>query len=147
MGAVKQFIHFTTYNMSYQFIGALKLVSQRVPVRGIVAGADASTIWELKELPREAPRFQCQVFAESDAIRDFPHQKLIVVDGLVAIKGSTNLTLNGWRKVNQDLELLEVVTNVNSVIELNNRYFSPLWGKWSDVGDSIDMHDDMPFYQ
>ena len=34
---------------------ALKLVSQRIPVRGIVAGADASTVRELKEFPREAP--------------------------------------------------------------------------------------------
>jgi len=130
--------------MSHQFIGALKLVSQRIPVRGIVSGADAPTIRELKEFPREAPRFQCQIFAESDLIRDFPHQKLIVVDGLIAIKGSTNLSLSGWRKVTQDLELLEVVTNVNGVIDLNNRYFSPLWGKCSELGDNIEM-DDIPF--
>ena len=72
IGAAKQFIHFTTYNVSHQFIGALKLVSRRIPVRGIIAGADASTVRELKEFPREA-LFECQAFKGSDAIRDFPH--------------------------------------------------------------------------
>ena len=69
----------------------------------------------------------------------------MIIDGLIAIKGSTNLTLTGWRKVNQDLELLEVVTSVNNIIDLNNRLFSPLWGKCSDLGDTIEMKFEIPF--
>jgi phosphatidylserine/phosphatidylglycerophosphate/cardiolipin synthase-like enzyme len=64
-----------------------------------------------------------------------PHQKLIVVDGLVAFKGSTNLTLNGRRKPTRGLDHVEFVTNINEVIDLHNRLFSPVWASFSKIGN------------
>jgi len=115
-----------------------------VPIRGVVTNAEGETVRELKEFPSEAPRLQIQVFGSGDRVYDVPHQKLIVVDGLVAFKGSANLTLSGWRKAEKGLDLLEVVTDVDQVIKLHNEYFAPLWGKHSDFSDTIEMSD-MPF--
>jgi len=142
----EQFVHFTTYGISHQFIGALKLAAQRVPIRGVVTNAEGDTVRELKEFPSEAPRLQIQVFGSGDRVSDVPHQKLIAVDGLVAFKGSTNLTISGWRKAEKGLDLLEVVTDVDQVIKLHNEYFSPLWGKHSACANIIEMQsDDIPF--
>lgn len=141
----EQFVHFTTYGISHQFIGALKLAAQRVTIRGVVTNAASNAIRELKEFPNEAPRLQIQAFGSGDRVYDVPHQKLIVVDGLVAFKGSTNLTVSGWRKAERGLDLLEVVTDVDQVIKIHNEYFSPLWGQHSDCGDTIEMEHDIPF--
>jgi PLD-like domain len=138
----QQFVHFTTYGISYEFIGALKLAAQRVTIRGVVTNVNADAVRELTEFPSEAPRLRIAVFGSGDRVYDVPHQKLIVVDGLVAFKGSTNLTIPGWRKAQKGLDLLEMVTDVAQVIKLHNEYFSPLWGqhRHSDYGDTIKMH-------
>jgi len=68
-----------------------------------------------------------------------PHQKLVVIDGLLAFKGAANLTLAGWRKAAQGRDVVEVVTDVDEVIDLNNRLFSPIWAELDDFGDSIRM--------
>jgi hypothetical protein len=75
------------------------------------------------------------------------HQKLVIIDGLLAFKGSANLTLNGWRKAAKGLDLVEVVTDVNEVTQLHNEYFSPAWGQSSKHDDTIEMEDNshIPF--
>ena len=37
MSLAKKFIHFTSLGISHQFLGALKLISQQIPVKGIVS--------------------------------------------------------------------------------------------------------------
>jgi phosphatidylserine/phosphatidylglycerophosphate/cardiolipin synthase-like enzyme len=59
-----------------------------------------------------------------------PHQKLVVIDGLLAFKGSANLTTTAWRKARKQHELIEVVTNPAEVMRLNNIYFSRSWLQW-----------------
>lgn len=73
-----------------------------------------------------------------------PHQKLTVIDGLLAFKGSANMSKTAWRKVATNLEFAEAVTNIDDVIELHNRYFSPVWAKMSGQGETIEM-EDYPF--
>ena len=70
-----------------------------------------------------------------------PHQKLIVIDGLLAFKGSANLTQTAWRSAENNMDVVEIVTDVDEVIKLHNRYFSPIWAKMSEVGDSIEILD------
>jgi hypothetical protein len=140
-----RFVHLTTYGISHQFIGALKLAAQRVAVRAVVTNADPSTLCELKEFGDEAPRLEVHAYGADDQIRDVPHQKLIVIDGLLAFKGSTNLTLNGWRKAEKGLDILEAVTDVADVIRLHNEYFAPLWARASSIGEAVEMIDDIPF--
>jgi phosphatidylserine/phosphatidylglycerophosphate/cardiolipin synthase-like enzyme len=136
----KHFIHFTSFGISDFFIGALKLAAQRISVRGIVSNVDSERVLdELTAFNNEVPygRFEIKHFLREGPWHEAPHQKLIVIDGFVAFKGSANLTLNGWRKATRGLDHVEVVTNVNEVIDLHNRLFSPVWASFSKVGASI----------
>jgi len=72
---------------------------------------------------------------------ELPHQKLVVIDGLMAFKGSANLTQTAWRKAEIGYDEIEVVTNVEKVIDLHNRYFSPVWANLSEYGDTITIGD------
>jgi phosphatidylserine/phosphatidylglycerophosphate/cardiolipin synthase-like enzyme len=98
-------------------------------VRGIVANVDERMLDEFTLLKNEAPSgyFDIIPLLRREPWQDFPHQKLLVVDGLLAFKGSANLTLNGWRKAARGLEHIEAVTTVNEVIDLHNKLFSPVW--------------------
>lgn len=125
----EQFVHFTTYGISALLLGALKMAALRVDVRGIVSGVKHDAmIQELTAYPNETPRLQTRVFRNEGGY--FPHQKIIVIDGLMAFKGSANLTDFGWRKAAQGREVIEIATDVNEVIDLHNRYFSPVWASF-----------------
>ena len=136
----QRFIHFTTYGISHQFIGGLKTTAQRIPVCGIVS-VPPDQDWLLPELENyknEAPNLEIKtVCASSRNWNKLPHQKLIVIDGLLAFKGSANLTLTAWRKAPQGYEEIEVVSDVENVINFHNRYFSPIWRQLSDYGERI----------
>jgi phosphatidylserine/phosphatidylglycerophosphate/cardiolipin synthase-like enzyme len=115
-------------------IGALKLVAQTVPVRGVVSGVDAKTLPELTDCEDEAPHFKVKAYnSEASWADGIPHQKMIVIDGLLAFKGSANLRTNSWRNASKKVrtEVIEVVTDIEEVINLHNRYFSPVWAKLS----------------
>lgn len=125
--SAEKFVHFTTYGISDIFIGAIKVIAQRVSVRGIISGVqDERRIKELTEYELEAPELTIRL---SDT-----HQKIIVIDGLMAFKGSTNLTVRGWRNAAEGRDLVELVTDVKEVVELHNRYFSPIWASFSKAG-------------
>jgi phosphatidylserine/phosphatidylglycerophosphate/cardiolipin synthase-like enzyme len=49
------------------------------------------------------------------------HQKLIVVDGCMAFKGSANATLDGWTRKG---ELIEFVNDPLDLRQLNRYYFA-----------------------
>lgn len=126
LNEAEQFVHFTTYGMSALLLGALKITAQRVDVRGIVSGVKTEVMMrEMTEYQEEAPRLTMRVFSGEDGY--FPHQKIIVVDGLMAFKGSANMTDFGWRKAAMGHEVIEPVTEIAEVAELNNRFFSPVW--------------------
>ena len=134
--AAEQFIHFMSWGINQSFIGSLKLISHRVAVRGIVSNVnDNFTRSELLEFPRESPGFRCEIFDGHDA----PHTKLIVVDGLVALAGSANLTVGSWRKIGHNRDRLTVETDLSRVAYEHNRYFAPLWGGRSRIGSQIRM--------
>jgi hypothetical protein len=123
----KYFVHFCSYGMSHQLIGALKMASMRVPVYGFVSNVDSGTRVELTEYPTEVPGLTAKVIPTEQNIYDAPHQKLLIVDGLVAFKGSTNLTNAGIRRADRGLDLSETVTDYAEVTELNNKLFAPVW--------------------
>jgi hypothetical protein len=124
----RYFIHFTSYGMSHKMIGALKLASMRVPVYGWASNVESHVRVELIEYPDEAPNFTAKVIpSDRLAPRDAPHQKLLAVGGLVAFKGSANLTNAGLRRADRGLDISEVVTDYTEVTKLNNKYFAPVW--------------------
>src|SRR5690348_11915762 len=104
------------------------MAALHVPVRGIVANASPAIVEELKTYAKESPHLETHLYERSDKRLDWdnmPHQKVIIIDGLLAFKGSANLTVDGWRKAAKGLDSVDVVTDVNEVIQLNNRLFSP----------------------
>lgn len=132
--SAQQFVHFTTYGISALLLGSLKMAAQRVDVRGVVSGVKNEGVYkELTEYHDEAPRLITRVFQQEGQY--FPHQKIIVIDGLMAFKGSANLTDFGWRKAAQGREVIDLVTDVTDVIDLHNRYFSPVWASFSSSDD------------
>lgn len=127
LSRAKHFVHFASWGISHLMIGALKLTSMRVPVLGFVSNVEEHARVELEEFPLEAPNLTAKAIPQRQGAWDAPHQKLIVVDGLIAFTGSTNLTNNAIRKADRGLDITEVVTDIEKVTQLNNRYFSPVW--------------------
>ena len=127
-------------------LGALKLLSEQdVSVAGIVSNAYSGTVDELRQSDVDVESLSMNVVGISrEESRQAPHQKLIVIDGLIAFKGSVNLTTTGWRKVPQQREIVEAVTDPVQVAKLHNIYFSKPWMQWGrnrylQVGDVIRM--------
>jgi PLD-like domain len=146
LAEAKGFVHFTSWGISHLMLGALKLLSeQNVSVNGIVSGAHPSVIEEVTRSPfEESILMNIVVFPREDS-RRMPHQKLLVIDGLLAFKGSANLTTAGWRKADEQREMIEVVTDPAEIAKLHNRYFSTAWLQWGSnrflgLGDEITMH-------
>jgi phosphatidylserine/phosphatidylglycerophosphate/cardiolipin synthase-like enzyme len=101
---------------------------------------------ELVDFPDEAPQLHARVIQPQEGAWDAPHQKLIVIDGLLAFKGSTNLTKEAMRKADQNLDISEVVTNFEEVAALNNRYFATVWKRLTNPdNDVILMGEEPPF--
>jgi len=137
----QKFVHFSSYGISHMLLGAIKMAAQRIKVRGIVSNVDKNMIKELTKYKAEAPRMDIKIYEreiEPEKRVSSPHQKIIIIDGLMAFKGSANLTISGWRKAAVGHEIIELVTDVKDVIELNNSYFSPVWAETSDIKE-IDM--------
>jgi hypothetical protein len=140
LAAAQKFVHFVTWGISVEMIGALKLLAQKVPVRGIVSGLEpnrskwkTNKVSELTKFRAESPLLDVRALVKKESWSDLPHQKLIIIDGLLAFTGSANLTLDAWRKVAQGHDMVDVVTDVERVIELNNRLFSAVWSKQPDL--------------
>lgn len=133
------FVHFTSWGISHVLIGALKATSMRVPVYGFVSNVENHARVELTEYPAEAPKLKVSVIPSAQGIYDAPHQKLVIIDGLVAFKGSTNLTNAGMRRADRALDVTEVETNVAKVGDLNNRYFAPVWKRLNSPSEDFKM--------
>jgi phospholipase D-like protein len=128
----EHFVHFSTYGLSALLLGALKMTAQRVPLRGLVSGVkNDAMIRELTAYEDEAPQLQLRLFQDAQFT---PHHKIVVIDGLLAFKGSANMTDYGWRKAAQKLEVVEVVTDVAEVVRLHNHFFSPAWVSMASAG-------------
>jgi hypothetical protein len=150
LSIAEKFIHFVTYGLSHSFYGALKLKSQLIPVRGVAANIHPEFAEEINSHHPEAPNLNIKIFEQRQINIDWesiPHQKLIVIDGLMAFKGAANMTNSGWRKAARGRDHIEIVTNIQEVVELHNKLFSPIWSEFSTIEQSVEMslEDDIPF--
>lgn len=132
----RSFVHFTTWNISHTILGLLAAVSEFVPVSGIASGVDKNTGTEISRLRQDFARLDVRPVVKTGDNRDLIHTKLIVIDGLLAISGSPNLTTESWRKTAVNKERLDIVTDVTKVVEDNNRYFS---GHWAELNTDFDV--------
>jgi len=146
LSRARDFVHFASWGISHQLIGALKMTSMRVPVYGFVSNVENSARVELTEFPSETPKFTAHVIPTSNGVYDAPHQKVIVIDGLLAFTGSTNLTNTGLRKSDRGLDISEVKSEFEEVGRLNNSYFAPVWKRLTmQDQDALLYFDDAPF--
>jgi hypothetical protein len=120
----QRFVHFMTCGICPQLIGALMMTAQRVHIRGLVVEAVDSLSADLAR-PEEAPYLDIRLLPqEGDTPRP---ETLIVVDGLVAFRGLTSLTLQGLREAATQCAAFDVVTDIDAVMQCHNVLFSPLW--------------------
>ncbi len=125
--ASRSFVHVTSFNFDEFTLALLEMAAQQTAVAATFSGVDQKRLSVLEYAPVEAPGLEYRVEGTKADIGDQNHGKLIVVDGLLAVIGSPNLTRPAWRKAAVNMEIVEVVSDVSRVTELNNRYFSPLW--------------------
>ncbi len=131
----RAFVHFTTFGISQAILGALAAVSEFAPVSGIVSNVDSGTIKEIEQLCKDFTHLNIRAVPRSTVDEDLIHTKLIVIDGLLALSGSANLTTGAWRKAAANKERLDIVTDVQRVAEDNNRYFATHWAEFQQDFD------------
>jgi hypothetical protein len=139
LGQAQLFIHVSSFStISPSFLTQLSIGALRVPVYGIVGQADAKTAQRLAALNHIMPSFAIRPWAGRGLV---PHHKLIIIDGLIALVGSTNLTDTGWAKIALGREFLHVVTRPSEVVRLNNTLFAPCWAAMSPLasGELLDL--------
>jgi hypothetical protein len=131
-----EFIHFISYGMTWELLGVLAVVARRVPVIGVVNNTNDATMDVANSLRDASPWLNLRRY-QAKSKWGGPHQKMIVIDGLLVLKGSANLTLNSWLEAASGHNELDVVTDLDRVVDLNNKYFAPQWAKLSGVTESI----------
>jgi PLD-like domain len=137
LSRARNFVHLVSWGLSWDFIGMLALLSHRVPVRGVISGCDENKARQIREAATYGgDHFDVRPLCPRDSSSS-PHQKIIIIDGLLALWGSANLTIQGWRQVDLGHEQIVVETRPEEVCELNNRYFSPIWSKLHPVPDNV----------
>lgn len=125
--ASRSFIHVMSFNFDEFTLALLEMAAQRTSIAATFSGVDPKRQTLLEQVGVEAPSLEYRVEGTKADIGDQNHGKLIVIDGLLAVIGSPNLTRPAWRKAAANMEIVEVVSDISRVADLNNRYFSPLW--------------------
>jgi hypothetical protein len=137
LNEARHFIHLVSWSVSWEFIGLLALLSHRISVRGVISQCDEGTYQRVKAARDYGGRdFEVVPLPERESA-DSPHQKLIIIDGFLAISGSPNLTGQAWRKLDNFNEQIALHTRPEEVWELNNRFFSPVWSRLHPVENDV----------
>jgi hypothetical protein len=132
----RQFVHITTRGVDFQMMGMLKLLGERVAVRLLVTSPSANVKQEIRDFGSERPH-KMEIRVPNAEWAD-PHQKVVVIDGLIAITGSANLSTNAWRNAADDRETVHLHTDVAEVAQVNNRYFARHWAEFGPRTTHID---------
>jgi len=137
MASAVHFIHFVTYTLDMFFQGILTVISKKVPVRGVIGlPPDNLKRGLIKEGASSALKNRAGTEIYFDRTEPFKeaHQKLLIIDGVLAFAGSMNLTWNAMDKLSREVrrEYLDVITPIAQVKKLNNEYFSPLFQACQD---------------
>lgn len=139
--SAKKSIHFMTWSISDAWLGALALVAQRLPVRGVIAVMDERQQNMLRHLQEEVYGLDVLIYGTKGQSQwSAPHQKLIVIDGVLAVEGSANLTYNAWAKIAEGKERVRYVTDLAEVRDLNNSHFARNWRRSRYGGEEVLEH-------
>ncbi|MCT7499991.1 phospholipase D-like domain-containing protein [Aliarcobacter cryaerophilus] len=125
------FIHFSTYTIDEVMLNFFKDSLKRgVQVAGVV-GLSKKISEKIAELNENYPEI-CNIIPWECKYGNkyiLPHQKFIIIDGVVGMAGSMNFTKSGFDKhdKNPPFELLWTLTNIDTIVSINNEYLSPLF--------------------
>ncbi|MBE9242580.1 phospholipase D-like domain-containing protein [Synechocystis salina] len=125
-----KFIHICTYSFDIPMLFILKTVSIKIPVV-LIFNEKVNNSWLLEEISRSNK--EDKNLSIYQVPRD--HQKLIVIDGLIAIKGSQNFTSRAWRNLEDNKEIADFESDVTKVRELNNSFFASTIKEWREIND------------
>ncbi|WP_333602447.1 phospholipase D-like domain-containing protein [Atlantibacter hermannii] len=127
----KMYVHFCTYTIDKLVLDMLERVaSNGVQVAGVV-GLSSKILPNIERLNNKFPGV-CKIIPWESATENkynLPHQKFIIIDGMICFAGSMNLTKDGFSKLDQNppFELFLPVTNIDDIVAINNEYLTPLF--------------------
>lgn len=125
----QRFVHFTTWTIDTTMISMLRVVSHRIEVAGVIGGpVNEFNIDELKAGSGGPPWqgmniLHARTTAET-LFRSGPHQKVWIIDGMLAFHGSTNASASAWKRAGENLDEVAAATDLDEVRELNAKYFA-----------------------
>lgn len=124
LSAAQQFVHFVSLNVDGAMCGILSMVAQHAYVAGLVGKVSSDYVTDAVERLKLNIRMAAEV-----------HQKLIVIDGLLAFTGGANLSLSAWHNSGEPRkDYVKAVTRLEEVEGLNNEYFAR---HWATVGGAL----------
>lgn len=136
IGAASWYIHFVTYSVDSTILGALQMASNKVQVRGIVGNLNdynRNALEAVNGLDVQSPfaKFAIMTSTTRTPMIDGVHNKMLFIDGVLAIRGSANLTINAYSKASRKslTESVEAVTIPDAAAELHNTYFARIWSQ------------------
>ena len=128
LSVARYYVHFLSYGLSPEFIGALNMTAMRVPVSGVISNADAALCAAMSSASAQAPLFDTRCFPTPTTWTASPHERLIVIDGVLALSGPVSLTTHSWRDHSlHNRGGLRVEMDPRRVSKLNNQHVVPLW--------------------
>lgn len=133
----RAFIHLTLMRLTPAVYRVLAGAERNVPVRVMCLAADEDVHREARSAGERQSRLEIR-FTEGTST-DIPHDKILVVDGLVAITGNSGIRGKMPHPRAEIWESVRADTDPERIISLNNLLFSPLWGATSGIGEKIFM--------
>lgn len=125
--SAQEFIHFVSHGLDLVMLGILAATSERVRVYGVVNNSAPSAVKEIQTLRDDFRRLELRTYDNPADRFGGPHQKLLVVDGLIGLTGSANLTTNSYRQAANAHNMINVITDTDEVADINNKFFSTAW--------------------
>lgn len=122
-------IHIVTHGLiSTPILNHLHTLATRVQVFAVISHMSRKAInTHGSALRHSYPQINAALLGTERGSRRMPHQKLIVIDGLMALSGSLNLTVAAWERAGLGLEIIHIHSAPSEAITLNNRFFAPIW--------------------
>jgi hypothetical protein len=137
LSAAQAFVHFVTADPPIpELMGALLVVAERVPVRGIIVSAQPDEQKTMIPAQWFHPRFDVRVLSVPLGSHTILSQWTLFVDGLLMLQsrpGNTHQIGNALPV----FAISEMLTTIDEVVDMHNRSFSPLWAKLSYLEDTI----------
>lgn len=133
------FVHLFAHRINPAILGSLKKAALGVPVRVVLSKVDEDIAGEIDQLPGEGSMLTIKTLPPEAAGDVTPDRAIVVIDGLLAFTPAKDPPYREKKGGKGDVQDLVAITDVDRIISLHNRIFSPLWAKLSDVGEKIFM--------